>query len=385
MAEHTGQERTEQATPKRLSDAKKKGEVLRSRELTIFLSLVAAALSMLAMGKSIISGLKVMVANGLKIQTEEAFVESMILTRLHDILLEAVVLLSPFLLLITFSLAIAPTLLGGVVFNFTLVAPKFERIDPFKGLKKIFSSNGLMELFKAMAKFVLVAATVILVFSIVLEDVLRLASIPLGAAFSNSGNLFLWCFIAFSSALLLVVAMDVPFQIWSFNKKLKMTKQEVKDEMKDTDGRPEVKSAIREKQQEMSQNRMIAEVPTADVVITNPTHYAIALRYEDNEERAPIVVAKGKNLVAANIREVARANNVMLFSAPPLARALYFTTELNQEIPGNLFLAVAQVLAYVFQMREFRGGQKKPVAPRNLPVPDEYQALINNENTTRTD
>jgi flagellar biosynthetic protein FlhB len=170
-----------------------------------------------------------------------------------------------------------------------------------------------------------------------------------------------------SSGLILIAMADVPFQLWNYQKKLKMTRTEVRDEFKETEGRPEVKSRIRQLQQQVATRRMMAAVPDADVVITNPTHFAVALKYDDAKAGAPRVVAKGRDLIAARIREIATANGVPLFSAPPLARALYRSTKLEAEIPAALYTAVAQVLAYIFQIQKAATpGHRRPVPP----VPD---------------
>jgi flagellar biosynthetic protein FlhB len=234
-----------------------------------------------------------------------------------------------------------------------------------------------MELFKAIGKFLLVATTSCFVLYLVLDQIVGLSLLPLPEAMNTAGALAVWCLLGFSAVLILVAAVDVPFQLWQHQRQLRMTRQEVRDELKETEGRPEVKATIREKQQQFARQRMMAEVPDADVVITNPTHFAVALKYDQAGAGAPIVVAKGQNLIAARIREIAQQNGVVLFSAPPLARALYFSTDLNQEIPRNLFLAVAQVMAYVFQLRQVpkRGGSR-PKPPRDLPVPEEYSDLI---------
>lgn len=371
--EHSAQEKTEQATQKRKTDARKKGEVLRSRELTIFLSLMAAGGGILALGPQIIEDLKTLLTDRLALSRSAAFSNFGVTNAMNETIGDFSLMLFPFFALMLISMVSAQILLGGVTMNFGLLAPKGERISILKGFGRIFSVNGLVELIKAIAKCTLVGATVVFVIGIFLDDILTLSVRPIFSSLSMVGNIFTWSFFGFSAVLVLVAAIDVPFQISSFSKKLKMTKQEIKDEMKETEGRPEVKSAIRAKQQEVAQQRMMSAVPTADVVITNPTHYAVAIKYEEAGNSAPVVIAKGRDLVAANIREVAGKNDIPLFSAPPLARALYSSTEINQQIPENLFLAVAQVLAYVFQLRDAVGARRKPKPPTNLPVPEEYE------------
>ncbi len=367
------QERTEQATPKRLQDARKKGQVPRSKELNTVMSLLGAGFGMLFFGRQIVADINLLMVENLSFDRDAAFSETLVSLRLEETTIASLYMLLPLLGMLTAVTVLSPLSLGGWVFNASLVAPKMERISPIKGLGRLFSPRSLMELVKAIGKFVLVSATTCLVLYVVLERILGLSLQPLGAALSSAGSLAVWCMLGFSSVLVLVAAIDVPFQLWQHRRQLRMTKQEVKDELKETEGRPEVRAAIREKQQQIARQRMMTEVPDADVVITNPTHYAVALKYDQFSSGAPRVVAKGKNLVAARIREIAEQNGVVQFSSPPLARALFFSTELNQEIPRNLFLAVAQVMAYVFQLRQAgRNSSERPRPPRNIPVPEEY-------------
>ncbi len=373
MAENQAQEKTEQATPKRIRDARDKGQVPRSRELNTVLSLLAAGAGMLVFGRGIIVDVNQLMMESLNFGREAAFSETLLLARLDETTLAALVLLLPLLTLLVAVTVLSPLSLGGWVFNLALVAPKMERISLAKGFGRLFSVRSLMELVKALGKFLLVSVTSCLVLYLVLDQIVGLSLRPLADAMSTAGNLAISCMLGFSAVLILVAAADVPFQLWQYRRQLRMTRQEVKDELKETEGRPEVKSALKEKQQQFARQRMMSEVPNADVVITNPTHYAVALKYDQTSGGAPRVVAKGQNLVATRIREIASQHRVTLFSAPPLARALYFSTDLNQEIPRNLFLAVAQVMAYVFQLRQVKKhGGARPKPPRDLPVPDEY-------------
>ena len=229
-----------------------------------------------------------------------------------------------------------------------------------------------MELIKVLAKFGLVAAISIVFLWSLVEEILGLGAESLKPALAHVATLCGWSFLSCSSVLIIVAAIDVPFQLWQHNKQLRMTKQEVKDENKETDGRPEVKGRIRALQQELSRRRMMEAVPQADVVITNPTHFAVALRYDATRMQAPVVVAKGADLVAARIRQVADKHEVTIVSAPPLARALYASTELNQEVPAGLYLAVANILSYVYQLNALQTGDAIPAEPTDLPIPDEW-------------
>ena len=373
MAENSAQERTEEATPKRREDTRKKGQVARSKELNTLVSLLASGIGMMMFGKQIILDINTMLQEGLSLTRDEAYNTAVMSKHFMDAIMASMWMLLPLLALLTFCTVASPMSMGGWVFSGDQIRPKMERISIFKGFGRMFSPKSLMELVKAIGKFFIVGGVACLVLYSVLDQILILPLQPLTEAFRSTGSLFIWCLLGFSSTLILIAAIDVPFQLFEFRKQIRMTKQEVKEEMKETDGRPEVKSAIRERQQEMANKRMMAEVPTADVVITNPTHYAVALRYDQNSNGAPRVVAKGKDFVAAKIREIAEENEIAIFRAPPLARALYGSTELNQEIPGNLFLAVAQVLAYIFQLRQARRGKARmPMPPRNIKVPEEY-------------
>jgi len=374
MAESQAQEKTEQPTPKRLQDARIKGQVPRSKELNTVSSLLAAGLGMLFFGQRIIEEINQLLVENLSFGREAAFADSFIVSRLGETAVASVTMLLPLFGLLILATLLSPFSMGGWVFNATLLAPKLERISLIKGFGRLFSPKSLMELVKAVGKFLLVTAVTCLVLYLVLDQIVSLSLRPLQEALNTAGSLVVWCMLGFSSVLILVAAADVPFQLWQHRRQLRMTRQEVKDELKETEGRPEVKATIKEKQQQFARQRMMTEVPNADVVITNPTHYAVALKYDQLSTGAPRVVAKGQDLVAARIREIAEQSGVVIFSAPPLARALYFSTDLNQEIPRNLFLAVAQVMAYIFQLRQVKKhGGEKPKPPADLAVPEEYE------------
>ncbi len=385
MSENDSQEKTEEATPKRREDTRKKGQIPRSRELNTFTSLLAASAAMFVFGKPIVDGLSSLMLDHLAISREAAFSDTAISSQLGSAVTEFALLLAPLFLTVVIVGLLSPIALGGWIFSFDSIMPKMERISIVSGFGRLFSSKSLVELAKALGKFVLVAAAVVFVVNFVKEDIFLLSLQPLESALDSAGWIFVWCFVGFSSVLALVVLIDVPFQLWQFSNQIRMTRQETTDEHKETEGRPEVKRAIRERQQEFARQRMMAEVPKADVVITNPTHYAVALRYDQFGRGAPRVVAKGRDLVAARIREIAKEHKVMLFEAPPLARALYASTELNQEIPANLFVAVAQVLAYIFQLRKLGSKQgKRPSPPTDLPVPEDYFTNTSMTNTNKT-
>jgi flagellar biosynthetic protein FlhB len=248
-------------------------------------------------------------------------------------------------------------------------------MNPGAGLKRMFSSKAVVELLKALAKFFIILFVALAVLSSDIDDLLRIAHEPLDMAIIHSLQVVGWSTLWMACGLIIIAAVDVPVQLWESAKKLKMTKQEIRDEHKDQEGRPEVKQRIRQLQREMSQRRMMAAIPDADVVITNPTHYAVALKYDPDKGGAPMLVAKGSDFLALKMREIAVANNVLLLESPALARSIYYSTELEQEIPGGLYLAVAQVLAYVYQIRQHRAGKGKRPDPLkdDLPIPPDLR------------
>lgn len=373
MAQDDGQERTEQATPKRLDDARRKGQIARSREMNTMAMMILGAVGLLATGPHMVTQMGEIMRLGFQVKRTAVFDPGAMLDVLGLAIMHGVQLVMPFLMIMLVTAIIAPTALGGWSFSVEAMSPKLEKLNPLKGLKRLFALRGLMELFKALAKFLLIGTVGAVLLWKHMPEFFSLGYESVGQAIAHAGEILMWSFVVLSASLILIAAIDVPFQLWDHSKNLKMTRQEVKDEYKTTEGKPEVKAQIRRMQQELAQSRMMGEVPKADVVITNPTHFAVALKYDTANSSAPIVVAKGPDLIASQIRTVAVANDVPLFEAPPLARAIYYSTEIDQEIPGGLYLAVAQVLAYVYQ---FKAAQNKsgfePKRPTDLPVPDDF-------------
>jgi len=373
MAENEdGQERSEQATPKRQEEARKKGQVPRSREMTTMAMLLMAALCMSLMGGHMIERLGAVLQLGLQVERAKLFDTFALIEILGQAVFQGFLLIFPFLLVMLVTALIAPVALGGWSFSAEALSFKAEKLNPLKGLKRIFAARGIVELVKALAKFLLIGSIGAGLLWHFLPELMGLGREAVEHGLAHAGSILSTSFVVLSASLLLIAAIDVPFQLWDHAKNLKMTRQEVRDEHKDTDGKPEVKSRLRAMQREVAQRRMMEEIPKADVIITNPTHYAVALRYDTENMSAPVVVAKGVELIASQIRTVAVANNVPLFEAPPLARALYYSAEINQEIPAGLYLAVAQILAYLFQLKATAGGGPIPRRPEDVPVPDEF-------------
>jgi len=372
MSAESGQEKTEQPTAKRLQDARDKGQVPRSRELNTMALLMASAATFLFLGGGMLDGLKEIFVHTLSLKNIQLMTAGSIARVLGDAMLQGLWIMAPFLLITMLSIIITPLGIGGWSFSMESVSFKLEKLDPIKGLGRVFSAKGLMELVKVLAKFVLVAVISTAIILSLINQLTGLSEEPLITALTHLAHLCAWSFLAYSSVLIIIAAIDIPFQLFQHTKELKMTLQEVKDENKETDGRPEVKGRIRSMQQELSQRRMMESVPEADVVITNPTHFAVALRYEQNSMSAPVVVAKGADFVAAKIRSVATEHGVTLVEAPPLARALYASTKINHEIPAGLYVAVANILSYVYQLNAAQQyGYDRPLQPDDLPVPDD--------------
>lgn len=374
MAQDDGQERTEQATPKRIEDARKKGQIPRSKELNTMGVIMASAAFLLLMGDEMMAGFSGLLHDGLTLDRDVIFDPGSMQRLFGQRFMDALWMVMPFFI-VTFIAAIAASsLLGGLSFSTQAMAFKLEKLNPIKGLKRMFSARGLMELVKALLKFILISAVAALLLNEHIGAFLILGQMDIREALSQAGNILVSSFFILSTTLIVVAMIDVPFQLWDHAKNLKMTKQEIKDENKNIEGKPEVKQKIRNLQFEMSERRMMSDVPTADVVVTNPTHYAVALRYNTSAAAAPIVVAKGKDLIAAQIRDIANNYEVPVLSTPPLARALFFSTDIGKEIPSGLYLAVAQVLAYIYQLKAAKEhGTNKPTTPQNLPIPDELR------------
>jgi flagellar biosynthetic protein FlhB len=334
--------------------------------------MLAASGGMLFLGGDIVSGLQRMLHMTLHLERNQIFDTASAPHFLSEAVLYTLVVIAPFLILMAVAALVSPLLMGGWSFSPQAMGFKWEKLDPLKGMGRIFSWRGLVELFKSLAKFGVLATVAVLVLWNKADVFLALGTEPLQLGLQHIASILGWSFLALSLALILIAGVDVPFQLWDHARQLKMTRQEIRDEMKETDGRPEVKSQIRRMQREMAQRRMMQEIPRADVVITNPTHFAIALRYDDTKMRAPRVVAKGADLIALQIRAKAHEHNVPILSAPPLARAIFFSTEIDREIPAGLYLAVAQVLAYVYQLRAHnRQPGNEPFT--DLPIPDELK------------
>ncbi len=373
MSEETDKEsRTEEATDKRRRDAREEGQVPRSRDMS------AAAVTLSAVGLLIFfrqhlgEGIGSIMHGGLARSRAEVLANDAMTSALMQLSTQALLVIAPVLAITAIAALASTILLGGWNISAKAFAFKGERLDPMKGLGRIFSANGLVELGKALVKATVIGVICALVLRKSLPTLLNGANasfeIGIGLAVDTVALAALWL----GAALLLIGLVDAPWQLFQHAKNLRMTREQIKQEYKEADGSPEVKQRVRQVQQQMSRARMMAEVPKADVVVMNPTHFAVALRYDDSKMRAPVIVAKGADHMAFQIRAIAKANKVALLTAPPLARALYRNGEVGREIPSALYLAVAQVLAYVYQLKQAADGS---MPTPEMPNPEVDPAL----------
>ena len=375
MAENeNGAEKSEEPTAKRKQQAREKGEIARSRELNTLAILLGGTAGMLIFGAQLGSKILEVMQQNFDLPRELLYSERHMALHLLYAAKSAAEGIWPLFLVLLLAAIIGPVALGGFLFTMEPLTPKFSRLNPLSGLKRMFSVKSLVELVKSLAKFLVVLMVALFVLARAQDGLFALAHQPLEYAILSAMQTIGWCALWMACAMILIAAVDVPFQLWNSNQKLKMTKQEVKDEFKDSEGKPEVKGRIRRLQMEMAQRRMMESVPDADVVITNPTHFSVALKYDEQGNRAPVLLAKGNDHLALKIREIASQHQIILLESPPLARALYYSTELDEEIPAGLYMAVAQVLAYVYQLRQFHAGKgKRPKPLGEMPIPDDLR------------
>ena len=371
MAEsESGADKSEEPTSKRLEEARKKGQIARSKELNTLAVTFAGAAALLIFGAYMGDAMLDLMRGNFSLPREVLQDEGAMARQLLGSGMHALLALQPFLIVLLIASIIGPIALGGWLFSGEALLPKFSRMNPLQGLKRMFSAHALVELLKALAKFVIILMVALLVLKSDQDDLMAIANEPVESAILHAMWVTGWSLLWLACGLILIAAVDVPFQLWDTKQKLMMTKQEVRDEYKDSEGKPEVKSKIRQLQRQMAERRMMQQVPEADVVITNPTHFAVALKYDPAKGNAPVLLAKGGDFLALKIREIAQEHQVTLLESPGLARAVYYSTEVDQEIPAGLYLAVAQVLAYVYQLKQFRAGKgKRPGPLPDLPIP----------------
>ncbi len=369
-------DKTEDPTARRLQKAREDGQVLRSQDATTAAVTLGVIACLYFAGSWFAPRFLDLFATGFVFDFGLVYESNLAVRSFGDLALSAFTTLSPLLLFAMILAVGTASSIGGIVFSGKAAAPKFSKLNPIKGLARIFGLRALVELSKAILKFGLVATFATIFLYLNLETFFFFGMADVGKAIASSLDLVLLGATITCLALFVIAAIDIPYQRFEFIKKLKMSKKDIKDELKDIEGQPEVRQKIRQKQRELSEQRMIDDVPKADVVITNPEHFAVALVYEIEKDGAPKVLAKGKGFTALKIREKAAEASVEIFEAPPLARALFFTVEVGQSIPGDLFQAVAQVIAYVYGLsakdpRQKQISKPKPKVPRDL-IFDEY-------------
>jgi len=370
-----GQEKTEEATPKKREDSRKQGQVPRSREFNTFFMMLASSVGMIFMGGDLITGLLSVLSESFQPTRTQIFEPKFMVESFFDSVIVALKFLAPLFILLVF-VAIASSLsIGGWNFSMKAIQPKASKLNPGKGLKRIFGPKGLVELSKALAKFFIITIIAVLLLQGYADTLLLVGRQAVEPAVATIGNELVWFFFLLSLSLLIIAAADAPFQLWDSAKQIRMSKHEVKQEHKNQEGSPETRARVRQAQRELAMKRMMAEVPEADVIITNPTHYAVAVKYNQNDDGAPVVVAKGVDLVAARIRLVANEHKVPILSSPALARAIFYSTEIDEEIPAGLYMAVAKILAFIFQLRDKPGTDfSSPLTYEDdVPIPDDLR------------
>ena len=358
-------ELTEEPTARRLRRAREDGQVARSAELPAAAVMIAAVFTLLMTGGVLVSRLSGMLKSSFTFDRRTLDTPTLLPATFASQMLEAMLLVLPVMAVTAIVAILASGATGGFHFSLKSVAPNFGKLSPLEGVKRMLGTRAAVELLKSLAKFSLVAGVLWALVDKHMNELIRLGNMNLEPALAIAGTLLTKSALWLTLSLVLIALLDAPYQRWSFMKRMRMTKQEVKDEMKDMEGRPEVKQQIRRRQREMANARMMQSVKDADVVITNPEHFAIALSYDPSSDGAPVLLAKGADHMAARIREEARLHGVEIFSSPQLARALYFTTDVNKTIPEALYHAVAPVIAYVFSLAQVRPG----VEPMPRPQP----------------
>jgi len=365
------EEKTESATPHRLEKAREEGQVPRSRELTSVLMLVAGLGILWMGGESMARKIGQLLAQGLVFDHSVVSDTSQMLHLIGRLFVQAVYTLIPMMAGLVLVAIAAPMLLGGVLISGKAIKFDMGKMNPIKGLGKLVSAQTATELGKSILKAVLVGCVTWLYVRHNWPEMMRLMSESPYTALASSLNMIAMCCVLIVLGLSPMVGFDVFWQLYSYYKGLRMTRQEIRDEYKQQEGDPHIKGKIRQQMRAAARRRMMADVPKADVIVTNPTHYSVALQYDEKKMSAPKVIAKGAGEVALRIRELGKEHRIPVLEAPPLARALYRHSEIGQHIPGTLYAAVAEVLAWVWQLRRWKlEGGLAPKKPANLPVPE---------------
>lgn len=383
MANDSDLEKTETASGSRIQKAYEDGDVPRSKELSTAATLITAGACLWGMGGFLEDALKNLMINGMKFDSKVAMDPVSALSKIYEQIGDLVIVFIPIFVFILLSEILSPIGIGGWNMSTKMLAPNITKLNPITGFSNIFNKNSWVELLKSICKVGLIAIISYLAISYSLPDLMKLPLLPIETGLSNTVNFLIVTFFLILIGYLIIVAIDVPYQLHRYAEKLKMSVQEVREEMRDSNGSPEIKAKIRQQQIAMSRRRMMSQIQNADVVITNPTHYAVAVKYDSEVMGAPKILAKGSDAVALRIREIANEHQILMVESPKLARALYAHTEVDQEIPEALYLAVAEMLAYVFQVKSFNGRDGEyPTMPQSIEVPDELDPHITDPELT---
>jgi flagellar biosynthetic protein FlhB len=375
VAEESDLEKTEPASARRLEQAREDGNIPQSRELMAFMVLAAGAGTFWVLGSWIANSAANLVRHGLSFTRGEAFDTSVMSESALVLTVDGFALVAPIFIAIIAAIVLTPFTMGGPAMSAKAVSLDLTRMDPIKGLGRMFSWQSIAELIKAILKSLLIGAVLYWIVAHEQDRMFALLTQPVEVGLAGFSGILFFSFVTLIAGLAIIAAIDVPFQLWQYHDRLKMTREELKKEARESEGDPQLKARIRSQQREMARGRMMSQVPKADVVVTNPTHFAVALKYDRGAMQAPVVVAKGMNLIAQRIRDLAVENRVPLLEAPPLARALYRHADAGDQIPAALYSAVAEVMAWVYQMNEFAagaGGTLLPVAPDLIAVPEGF-------------
>jgi flagellar biosynthetic protein FlhB len=368
-------EKTEEPTSKKLADSRKEGQIARSKELATTLLLVFSAFALIAVGQMIASAMFTITERSFTLSRDETYDTVHMFQILETAINESAWPLIIFMVIAMIGGIYGNIALGGFNFTWKSAAPKANRMSPIKGVKRMFGVDALVELLKGIGKVVVIATMAYIAMLIYKDEALHLDVELYPLNVFHALNMIEWAFLLLCLGMIPIAAIDVPYQSHKHHEEMKMTMQEVKDEHKNSEGNPMVKNRVRRIQYQAAANRMMQDVPEADVIVTNPTHYSIAIQYDQFGNRAPVLVAKGLDELAMHIRKIGAAHDVPIIESPALARAIYYSTEVNSEVPEKLFMAVAQILAYVYQLKAFKDGKgKRPKAPKkDVPIPPELR------------
>lgn len=376
MAENQdAQEKTEEPTSKKIEDSRKKGQIARSKELSTALVLIASAVGMIAVGSHIAAAMYKITERAFTLSRDETYDLNHMFQLLEMSVSESAWPMLAFMFISMIGGVYGCIAMGGYNFSWEAAGPKASKMSPIKGFKRMFGTDALVELLKAIAKVLVVIFMAYIALLIFKDEALHLDIELYPLNLFHAMNMIEWAFLLLCAAMIPIALIDIPYQNHKHNEEMKMTLQEVKDERKNSEGDPLVKNRIRRLQYQASANRMMQDVPKADVIVTNPTHFSVAIQYEQDGSRAPVVLAKGLDELAMHIRKIGKAHDVPIIESPALARAIYYSTEVNHEVPQKLFMAVAQILAYVYQLKAYKKGKgKRPkTLKKDLPIPPELK------------